>query len=79
MLDRGTWQRDTNRSLETAFGDPGRPPEVAAKLNQLRDAVDAERYEEARRLIGELSTMIEGEDPDVFFYQQLVPPEGAAS
>lgn len=75
-LDRGTWRRDTNRILEAAFGDPGRPPEVAAKLNLLRDAVDADRYDEARRLIRELSTMIEGEDPDVFFYQQLLPPEG---
>lgn len=74
-LDRGTWRRDTNRILEAAFGDPGRPPEVAEKLNQLRDAVDADRHEEARRLISELSTMIEGEDPDVFFYRQLVPPE----
>ncbi|CAN93400.1 hypothetical protein sce3241 [Sorangium cellulosum So ce56] len=74
-LDRGTWRRDTNRILEAAFGDPGRPPEVAAKLNLLRDAVDADRYDEARQLIHELSTMIEGEDPDVFFYQQLLPPE----
>ncbi|EYF07278.1 AAA family ATPase [Chondromyces apiculatus] len=76
-LDRGTWRRDTNRILEAAFADPGRPPEIAAKLNLLRDAVDADRHEEARRLIHELSTMIEGEDPDVFFYQQLVPPEDA--
>ncbi|AGP36464.1 AAA family ATPase [Sorangium cellulosum] len=74
-LDRGTWRRDTNRILEAAFGDPGRPPEVAAKLNLLRDAVDADRYDEARQLIRELSTMIEGDDPDVFFYQQLLPPE----
>jgi predicted ATP-binding protein involved in virulence len=74
-LDRGTWRRDTNRILEAAFGDPGRPPEVAAKLNALRDAVDADRFDDARRLIGELSAMIEGDDPDVFFYQQMVPPE----
>lgn len=76
-LDRGTWRRDTNRILEAAFGDPGRPPEVAAKLNALRDAVDADRFDDARRLIGELSAMIEGDDPDVFFYQQRVPPEKA--
>ncbi|WP_438001478.1 AAA family ATPase [Sorangium sp. So ce185] len=74
-LDRGTWRRDTNRILETAFGDPGRPPEVAAKLSRLRDAVDAERHDDARQLIRELSTMIEGDDPDVFFYQQCLPPE----
>jgi predicted ATP-binding protein involved in virulence len=75
MLARGTWRRDTNRILETAFGDPGRPPEVAVKLNQLRDAIDADRKDEARRLIADLRGMIEGEDPDVFFYQQLLPPE----
>jgi predicted ATP-binding protein involved in virulence len=81
-LERGTWRRDTNRILDAAFGDPGRPPEVAAKLNELRDAVDADRFDDARRLIAELRAMVEGDDPDVFFYQQLLPPEetpGAAS
>ena len=62
-LDRGTWRRDTNRILEAAFGDPGRPPEVAVKLNALRNAVDADRHEEARRLITELNGMMEGETP----------------
>lgn len=75
-LDRGTWQRDTNRILEAAFGDPGRPPEVAEKLNDLRDAVDEDRVDDARRLIAELKTMIEGDDPDVFYYEQRLPPEG---
>ena len=28
-----TWRRDTNRILETAFGDPGTASEVARKLN----------------------------------------------
>jgi hypothetical protein len=74
-LDRGTWRRDTNRILEAAFGDPGRPPEVAVKLNALRDAVDVDRHEEARRLIGELTAMIEGDDPDVFFYEQMLPAD----
>lgn len=78
VLDRGTWQRDTNRILEAAFGDPGRPPEVAKKLNALRCAVDDDRHDDARRLIGELTTMIEGDDPDVFFYQQMLPPEAAS-
>ncbi|MEO7327839.1 MAG: AAA family ATPase [Minicystis sp.] len=77
LLDRGTWRRDTNRILEAAFGDPGRPPDVATKLDQLRDAVDADHHEEARRLIRELGEMIEGDDPDVFFYEQLLPPEGS--
>lgn len=76
-LDRGTWRRDTNRILEAAFGDPGRPPEVAEKLNALRDAVDADRVDEARRLVRELDAMIEGDDPDVFFYEQLLPPAAA--
>ncbi len=29
-----------------AFGDPGRPPEVATKLKLLRDAVDADHYDD---------------------------------
>ncbi len=74
-LTRGTWRRDTNRILEAAFADPGRPPETATKLNALRDAVDEGRNAEARRLVGELRAMIEGEDPDVFFLEQLLPPE----
>lgn len=77
LLDRGTWRRDTNRILEAAFGDPGRPPEIATKLGLLRDAVDGDRHDEARGLIRELSALIEGDDPDVFFYAQLLPPEGA--
>jgi predicted ATP-binding protein involved in virulence len=77
-LSRGTWRRDTNRILEAAFGDPGRPPEVARKLNEMRDAVDADRFDDARRLIAELSEMIEGDDPEVFYYQQLLPPEADA-
>lgn len=74
-VTRGTWRRDTNRILESAFDDPGRPPDVARKLNALRDAVDNDRYDEARRLIRELRTEIEGDDPDVFYLEQLLPPE----
>jgi hypothetical protein len=48
------------------------------KLNALRDAVDADRHEEARRLIGELTAMIEGDDPDVFFYEQMLPADEAS-
>ena len=77
-LDRATWRRDTNRILQAAFGDPGRPPEVAVKFDALRDAVDADRHEEARRLIGELTAMIEGDDPDVFFYEQMLPADEAS-
>lgn len=75
-LDRETWRRDTNRILETAFHDPGRPPEVAQMLNALRAAVDDDRFEEARRLIAELKEMMGGIDPDVFFYEQMIPPAG---
>lgn len=74
-LEHATWHRDTNRILESAFGDSGRPPEVAEKLRLLRDAVDNDRVEEARGLIRELRRMVEGEDPDVFFLEQLLPPE----
>lgn len=77
-LARGTWHRDTNRILEAAFGDPGRPPETATKLNALREAVDEGRNDDARRLIGELRAMIEGDDPDVFFLEQLLPAEDSA-
>lgn len=77
-LLRGTWRRDTNRILESAFGDPGRPPEVAQKLRELRDAIDADRFDDARGLIAELTETIEGDDPEVFYYQQLLPPEADA-
>lgn len=77
-LERGTWRRDTNRILEAAFGDPGRPPEVAEKLDALRAAVDDDRFADARALIAELRGMIEGDDPDVFYYEQMIPPEDAA-
>jgi predicted ATP-binding protein involved in virulence len=77
-IARGTWRRDTNRILETAFADPGRPLETATKLNALRDAVDAGQHDEARRLVRELRAMIEGDDPDVFFLEQLLPPEDGA-
>jgi energy-coupling factor transporter ATP-binding protein EcfA2 len=81
LLDRGTWRRDTNMILESVFGDPGRPPDVAKKLNALRDAVDEDRPDDARRMVNELQAMIEGEDADVTFYEQLLPPlseKGAA-
>jgi predicted ATP-binding protein involved in virulence len=74
-LDRGTWRRDTIRILEAAFGDAGRPSEVAAKLQALKAAVDEDQIETARRLIRELNDSIEGQDPEVFFYEQLLPPE----
>jgi len=77
VLDRETWQRDTNRILEAVFNDTGRPPEVSEMLNRLRTAVDEDRVHEARQLIKELRGMLEGDDPDVFFYEQLLPPEDA--
>jgi predicted ATP-binding protein involved in virulence len=78
-LDRETFRRDTNRILDSVFDDPGRPPEVAAKLNELRDAIDDERYEHARALIAELRALLPGgDDPDVIFYEGLLPPEDVA-
>lgn len=74
-LTHATWHRDTNRILESAFGDSGRPADVAEKLRLLRDAVDSDEVDVARGLIRELRTMVEGEDPDVFFLEQLLPPE----
>lgn len=76
-LGRGTWRRDTNRILEAVFDDPGRPPEVASKLQALKVAVDEDEFATARNLISELRELIEGEDPEVFFYEQLLPPETA--
>ncbi len=74
-VDRGTWRRDTNDILDTAFGDPGRLPVVAEKLRDLKQAVDEDRVEEARSMIHELRGLIEGPDPEVFYYEQLLPPE----
>lgn len=76
QLERETFRRDTNRILDSAFGDPGRPPEVAAKLNELRNAIDAEEYSTARSIVAELHALLPGgQDPDVVFYEGLLPPE----
>jgi len=72
---RSTWHRDTNMILEGVFDDPGRPEEVAIKLNELRDAIDDDDFDRARTLIAELRSRIEGEDPDVELLADLVPPE----
>jgi predicted ATP-binding protein involved in virulence len=80
-LESETWRRDTNRILESAFGDPGRPEVIATKLNALGKAVDEDRVEDARGLIQELRGLLGGEDdPDVVFYEHLLPPpvDGAA-
>jgi len=74
-VERSTWHRDTNMILEGVFDDPGRPEDVARKLNELRDAVDKDDFDRARALIAELRSQIEGEDPDVEFLADLVPPE----
>lgn len=76
-LERGTLNRDASDVLEAGFGDPGRNPEVAKKMNDLRDAVDADRVDDARRLIAELHEKIEGDDPELFFLEQQLPPEDA--
>lgn len=72
-----TWHRDTNRILDDVFGDPGRPPEVAKKISNLRDAIDEERHEDAQVLIEELENLVEGDDPDVFFLKQFLPSKTA--
>lgn len=74
-LERSTWQRDTNSILESVFGDPGRPPEVAKLLAELEQAVETDEVEQARALIRELKEKVEGTDPDVLFWEQLLPPE----
>ena len=74
-LERSTWQRDTNTILESVFGDPGRPPEVAKLLAKLEQAVETDEVEQARALIRELKQKVEGTDPDVLFWEQLLPPE----
>lgn len=78
-LDRETFRRDTNRILDSVFDDPGRPPEVATKLNALRDVIDDGQYPVARALIAELRALLPGgDDPDVVFYEGLLPPEDIA-
>jgi len=74
-LARETWRRDTNRILEAVFGDPGRPPEVDVHLRALRDAVDREDYPTARASLGVLHVLVGTDDPEVFFYENLIPPE----
>jgi predicted ATP-binding protein involved in virulence len=76
-LERSTWQRDTNTILESVFGDPGRPPEVAKLLAELEQAVETDEVTRARKLIRELKQKVEGTDPDVLFWEQLLPPETA--
>jgi hypothetical protein len=73
-LERETWRRDTNRILESVFDDPGRTPDIATKLNALRTAIDEDRFAEARRLVHELRSELDGDDPEVVFYEQLLPP-----
>ncbi|MGH7437667.1 MAG: AAA family ATPase, partial [Polyangiaceae bacterium] len=77
-VKRGTWHRDTNRVLEAAFDDSGRPPEVARKFIELREAVDRDDHIKARTLIRQLRELIEGDDPDVHFLEQLLPPGSVA-
>jgi hypothetical protein len=48
---------------------------VAAKLNELRDAVDQDEIGKARELLRELRAEVEGEDPELFYLEQLLPPE----
>lgn len=74
-VSRGTWRRDTNDVLETAFGDRGRPPEAAELLDRLRALVEADDVVEARVVARRLRSLVEGEDPEIFFLEQLLPPE----
>ena len=76
-LNRGTWGRDTNRILETVFHDSGRAPEVAEKLVTLANLIDEDRFEEARVILRELHEMIEEGDPELSYYEQMMPPEEA--
>lgn len=72
-MERATWQRDTNSILESVFGDPGRPPEVAKLLAAIEQAVETDEVEQARELIREFKQKVEGTDLDVLFWEQLLP------
>lgn len=74
-LDAGTWKRDTNSILESAFGDSGRPSEVATKIIALQRAVDADDFAKARALVAELRKEVEGFDPEVELQAGFIPPE----
>ncbi|MBK8215422.1 MAG: AAA family ATPase [Myxococcales bacterium] len=74
-LDAGTWKRDTNSILESAFGDSGRPSEVATKIIALQRAVDADDFAKARTLVAELRDEVEGFDPEVELQAGFIPPE----
>lgn len=73
-LDAGTWMRDTNSILESAFGDSGRPPDIAQKLTDLQRAVDEDDFEKARALVTELRDAVEGVDPEVELQARLIAP-----
>lgn len=73
-VDAGVHGRATTDVLQSAFGDPGREPAIAAKVRELQAAVDADDRTRARELIAEISKSIEGPDPEVEFYAQLPPP-----
>ena len=77
-LARETWRRDTNRILDAVFDDPGRPPEVDVHLRALRVAVDQDDHPRAREALRELHALVGTDDPEVFFYENLLPPVGAA-
>ena len=44
-------------------------------LSDLRDAIDEDRTNEARKLIADLREKTEGDDPEVFRLEQLLLPE----
>jgi predicted ATP-binding protein involved in virulence len=69
-----TWRRDSNNILEGVFGEPSRPKELAEALIALRNAIDEESFDAARDLISKVRAMTEGDDPEVVFLEQLVPP-----
>jgi predicted ATP-binding protein involved in virulence len=77
-LKADTWQRATSDVLDTVFGDPGRPLEINELLVRLKNAVDEDQVTLARRLIAQLREKLEGEDPEVFYQEQLLPPEAKA-
>lgn len=72
-----TWGQSAGRTLEYVFNTTGRPSEVARKINALRVAVDADRFVEARQLLDELIAMVGDDDPDVFYFKQMLPPDEA--
>ena len=67
---------DTNAVLETIMGVPARPDDVRRDLQRLSDALDGERWDEARERIDELERVLGPDDDQLVRARWLLHFEG---